>query len=54
MVSNTCFSERRRAIRKQSAGRNKAKARVRMGTPRFPLQPEGYNPNAPDAKKTTP
>ena len=51
MVSNTCHSDRRRAIRKSSAGRNKAKIRVRLGTPRFPLQPEGYNSNAADAKK---
>ncbi len=51
MVSNTCHSDRRRAIRKSSAGRDKAKRRVRLGTPRFPLQPEGYNPNAADAKK---
>jgi hypothetical protein len=53
MVSNTCYSERRRAIRKRTAGKAKAKARVRLGTPPFPLQPEGYNPNAADAKKTS-
>jgi len=52
MVSRTCHSVRRRALRKRAAGRVKTKARVRMGTPRFPLQPEGYNPNAADAKKT--
>lgn len=54
MVSSTCQSDRRRAIRKRSAGKAKAKVRVRLGTPRFPLQPEGYNVNAADAKKTTP
>ena len=51
MVSNTCHSDRRRAIRKSAAGNRKAKLRVRLGTPRFPLQPEGYNPNAADDKK---
>jgi len=51
MVSNTCHSDRRRAIRKGTAGKRKAKARVRLGTPAFPIQPEGYNPNAADAKK---
>ncbi len=52
MVSNTCHSDRRRAIRKRSAGRRKAKARVRLGTPAFPLQPKGYDPNTADAKKS--
>ena len=53
MVSNTCHSDRRRAIRKRAAGKGKAKLRVRLGTPRFPLQPEGYNPNAADGKKAS-
>jgi hypothetical protein len=52
MVSNTCHSDRRRAIRKNAAGRRKAKARTRLGTPSFPLHPEGYNPNAADGKKS--
>jgi hypothetical protein len=52
MVSNTCQSDRRRALRQRTAGKRKAKARVRLGTPAFPIQPEGYNLNAADAKKS--
>jgi hypothetical protein len=52
MVSSTKQSERRRAIRHKNAGRLKKKARHQQGTPPFPVQPEGYDPKAPDAKKT--
>jgi len=52
MVSNTCQSDRRRAIRWGTAGKRKAKARVRLGTPAFPVHPAGYNPKAADAKKS--
>lgn len=33
------------------AGRANKKARVRAGTPAFPVHPEGYAPTAADAKK---
>jgi hypothetical protein len=52
MVSSTRQSERRRHIRARKLGRAKKKARMRTGTPAFPLQPEGYDPKAPDAKKS--
>jgi hypothetical protein len=52
MVSSTRQTERRRHIKHRKLGRDNAKARVRAGTPRFPIQPEGYDPNAPDAKPT--
>jgi hypothetical protein len=32
-------------------GRVKKKARLRVGTPKFPVHPEGYDPQAEDAKK---
>jgi hypothetical protein len=54
MVSLSCFTERRRRIRKQSAGKIKAKTRTRAGTPKFPVHPPGYDPNAADAKKASP
>jgi hypothetical protein len=51
MVSNTKFSERRRAINTSRAGRADKRKRAKTGTPAFPIHPEGYNPKAPDAKK---
>jgi len=54
MVSSTRQTERRRAINTRRAGRAQSKARTRAGTPVFPLHPEGYDPNAPDAKKSAP
>lgn len=51
MVSLTCQSARRRLIRKKTAGKANKKALVRRGTIAFPIHPEGYNPNAADAKK---
>lgn len=51
MVSNTKFSERRRAINLSRAGRRKKHLRSKATTPAFPIQPEGYDPKAPDAKK---
>ena len=52
MVSSTKQSERRRQMRHKKAGRLKKKARHQQGTPPFSVQPEGYDPKAPDAKKT--
>jgi hypothetical protein len=52
MVSSTKQTERRRAMRKRKLGRDNAKARERSGTPKFSVHPEGYDPKAPDAKKS--
>lgn len=38
-------------MNKSRAGRANKKARVKAGTPRFPVHPEGYDAGAPDAKK---
>lgn len=51
MVSSTKQTDRRRRLKHASQGKANAKARVRVGTPVFPVHPEGYDPNAPDAKK---
>lgn len=51
MVSSTRQTERRRAMNKSRNGRANKKARVRAGTPAFPVHPEGYSSSAPDAKK---
>lgn len=51
MVSSTRQSERRRAMNKSRAGRANKRERLRVGTPRFPVHPEGYDPTAADAKK---
>jgi hypothetical protein len=51
MVSSTRQTERRRAMNKSRAGRDNKKARVRAGTPAFPVHPAGYSTSAPDAKK---
>jgi hypothetical protein len=50
MVSLTAKSESRRQIRKAKAGTANKKARAKAGTPKFPIQPEGYAASAPDAK----
>lgn len=51
MVSFTQHTDRRRALRAKSAGRLAATKRAKLGTtPRFPIHPEGYDPNAADAK----
>lgn len=51
MVSSTRQTERRRSMNRSRAGRLNKKARVRAGTPTFPIHPEGYSTSAPDAKK---
>lgn len=50
MVSLTQQTDRRRRIRLAKAGRTEKKLRAKSGTPAFPIHPEGYDPNAPDAK----
>jgi hypothetical protein len=51
MVSLTQQTWRRRNLRDSKLGRDKKKARERAGTPKFPVHPEGYDPQAPDAKR---
>lgn len=51
MVSLSQQTWRRRNLRDSKLGRDKKKARERAGTPAFPVHPEGYDPQAPDAKK---
>lgn len=52
MVSSTKQTENRRAARHSRAGREKARRRLKHGTPKFPIHPEGYDPKAPDAKSS--
>ena len=51
MVSLTGKTESRRKAKTRSLARKKARLRMRTSSPKFPLQPEGYDPNAPDAKQ---
>ncbi len=52
MVSSTKQTEKRRSMRHSKAGRHDKRARVRKGTPAFPIHPEGYDPKAPDARRS--
>jgi hypothetical protein len=51
MVSSTRQTERRRIIKERKSGRAKKRDRARASTPVFPVHPDGYDANAPDAKK---
>lgn len=51
MVSSTRQTERRRIIKERKSGRAQKRSRANAGTPAFPVHPEGYDQNAPDAKK---
>lgn len=51
MVSSTQQFERIRKRKKTTSGKRNKRVLRRMGTPAFPVHPEGYNANAPDAKK---
>ncbi len=53
MVSSTRQSETRRAMNKKRAGRKNKKERTKAATPKFPIQPPGYDQKAADAKKST-
>jgi hypothetical protein len=53
MVSNTQQTERVRARRHKNMGRRRKRLMAKRSTPAFPIQPEGYDPKAPDAKPTT-
>ena len=50
MVSKTRQTFNRRLARKKRAGKARKRMMRRMGTPEFPVHPEGYNPKAADAK----
>lgn len=50
MGSLTQRTWRRRGLKLSKMGRLNTKARLKRGTPAFPVQPEGYDPTAPDAK----
>lgn len=52
MVSNTQQTDRIRARRRKRAGRRRKRLEAKRGTPPFPIHPEGYDPSAPDAKKS--
>jgi hypothetical protein len=51
MVSSTQQTARRRSLRASKAGRTNKRARLKVGTPAFPVHPKGYDPKAADAKK---
>jgi hypothetical protein len=52
MVSNTQQTMRIRGRKARTAGRRRKRAERANGTPAFPIHPEGYSPNAPDARRT--
>lgn len=52
MVSSTQQTERRRYNRDRGLARARKRVTGRASTPAFPVHPEGYDPNAADAKKT--
>jgi hypothetical protein len=50
MVSRTQQVERIRKRKRTTNGKRNKLARIRIGTPAFPVHPEGYDTNAPDAR----
>ena len=54
MVSSTQQFERIRKRKMTSNGKRNKRLRRRLGTPAFPIHPEGYDATAPDAKKAAP
>ncbi|HZU85023.1 MAG TPA: hypothetical protein VE987_18960 [Polyangiaceae bacterium] len=51
MVSSSQQFERIRKRKKTTSGKRNKRDRRRVGTPLFPIHPEGYSVSAPDAKK---
>ena len=51
MDANACSLERIRKRKQTTNGKRNKRERRRLGTPKFPVHPEGYNVAAPDAKK---
>ncbi len=54
MVSSTQQYERIRKRKASTAGKRNKRDRRRMGTPAFPVHPEGYSATAADSKKPAP
>jgi hypothetical protein len=50
MVSSSQQYERIRKRKATTAGKRNKRALRRLGTPKFPIHPEGYDPKAADAK----
>lgn len=50
MVSSTQQFERIRRRKAATQGKRNKRDRRRLGTPAFPVHPEGYSATAPDAK----
>lgn len=50
MVSSTQQFERIRKRKKTTSGKQNKRERRRLGTPAFPVHPQGYDPKAADAK----
>jgi len=51
MVSSTQQTNRIRRRKQSTQGKISKRARLRQGTPVFPVHPEGYDLTAADAKK---
>ncbi len=51
MVSSTQQFERIRKRKETSRGKRNKRDLRRLGTPKFSIHPEGYDPKAADAKK---
>lgn len=51
MVSSTQQFERIRKRKATTSGKRNKRERRALGTPAFPVHPEGYDMNAADAKK---
>ena len=52
MVSSTQQYSRIRKRKMTTNGKQNKRERRRLGTPIFAVHPEGYDPKAPDAKKS--
>ncbi len=50
MVSATQQTQRIRQRKARSTGTRRKRFERAHGTPKFPIQPAGYDPNAPDAR----
>lgn len=53
-MSLTQKTDRRRELNHKRAGKVQRRRRALAGTPPFPIQPEGYDPKAADAKPAKP
>jgi len=53
MVSSSQQYERIRKRKMTTSGKRNKRDRRRMGTPLFPIHPEGYDAKAPDAKPSS-